>query len=46
MRTAQRAVRDHVQITPAGEKLTPYRHPFYWATFCLLGAPEVKNSEV
>jgi CHAT domain-containing protein len=28
-----------------GQRARPYAHPFYWAPFCLLGAPDVRLME-
>lgn len=40
LRQAQHSLRHH-QEERENQRVQPYAHPFYWAPFCLLGAPEV-----
>ncbi len=43
LRRAQQDLRDYVfEEERDGERVRPYAHPFYWAPFCLLGAPDVR----
>ncbi len=41
LRRAQQTLRDLVEERE-GRRERPYAHPFYWAPFCLLGAPEAR----
>jgi CHAT domain-containing protein len=41
LRGAQQALRD-LEVEREGRRVRPYAHPFYWAPFCLLGAPDVR----
>jgi CHAT domain-containing protein len=47
LRQAQQDLRDHVESgeEQAGKAVKPYAHPFYWAPFCLLGAPSCTAGE-
>jgi CHAT domain-containing protein/tetratricopeptide (TPR) repeat protein len=39
LRGAQQALRN-LKVEREGRRVRPYAHPFYWAPFCLLGAPD------
>jgi CHAT domain-containing protein len=47
-KTAATALREaqhylaHFEEEQDGRKIQPYAHPYYWAPFCLLGAPDMR----